>query len=298
MAIAKEKSIVGTLRLVLVNIVTAGQVVIVGLMMICIANVIISGCWCPELRPSDFVCRLMLWATLSGGAARLMYMTTFAISVYVLVRYGARKMKIWVVVVAVVGVWVGALLPNAAIFSPDVVLINFHDNGTCAAHGTGYKTLFYTFGYISVYSLLGFAVSVFSAIATVWYIRHNTISGDITLLKAMVKFAVFLVLENVFNFFGQIIPMLLAAFAPVGEDWYTLEKASLYVEFTFVLLSHISTPVLILVFFRPVRQRMKRMLCGVCTKKVVVPKKSKTAKTHVVSGGNVLSTDAGIDLYM
>ena len=176
-AIAKEKSIVGTLRLVLVNIITAGQVVIVGLMMVCIANVIISGCWCPELRPSDFACRLILWVTLSGGAARLMYMTSFAISVYVLVRYGARKMKIWVAIVTVIGVWVGALLPNAAIFSPDVVLFNFHDNVTCTVHRTGYKTLFYTFGYISVYGLLGFAASVFSPIATVWYIRHNTISG-------------------------------------------------------------------------------------------------------------------------
>ena len=40
------------------------------------------------------------------------------------------------------------------------------------------------------------------------------------------------------------------------------------------------------------------MLCDVCTKKVVVSKKSKTGKTHVGSGGTVLSTDAGIDLYM
>ena len=181
-----------TLRLVLVNIVTAGQVVIVGFMMFCTANVIISGCGCPELRLSDFACRLFTWVIASGGAARLIYMATFAISVYIMVRYGAKKMKIWVAVVAVVGVWIGALLPNAVVFSPDVVLINFHDNVTCAVHGTGYKTFIYAFGYMSVYGLLGFAVSVFSPIATVWFIRHNTISGDITLVKAMLKFFSFL----------------------------------------------------------------------------------------------------------
>ena len=217
MAIAKEKSIVGTLRLVLVNIVTAGQVVIVGLMMFSIANVIISGCGCPELRLSDFACRLFTWVIASGGAARLMYMTTFAISVYIMVRYGAKKMKIWVAVVAVVGVWVGALLPNAAVFSPDVVLINFHDNVTCAAHGTGYKTFIYAFGYISMYGLLGFAVSVFSPIATAWFIQHNTISGDITLMKAMLKFAVFLILGNVINFFGQTTPLF--AFCHICSCW-------------------------------------------------------------------------------
>ena len=286
----------GTLRLVLVNIITAGQVVIVGGMMIGIANVIITGCGRPELWPSDFACRLILWVTLSGGAARLMYMTTFAISVYVLVRYGARKMKIWIAVVAVVGVWVGALLPNAAIFSPDVVLINFHDNITCAVHGTGYKTLFYTFGYISVYGLLGFAVSVFSPIGTVWFIQHNTISTDVTLVKAMMKFAVFLIFGNVINFFGHIVPLMFATFALDGMNSYTLEKAFSYTQGVLILISLIPTPVIILVYFRPVRQRMQRMLCCVCMKKVDMSDKSKTGMTAIGSGGKANSADASINL--
>ena len=136
-AIASEKSIVGTLRVVLINIVTAGQVVIVGTMLAAITNVIISGCSCPELRPSDLTCKLSVWLIVSGGAARLMYMTIFAISVYVLVRYGSRKMKTWVVIMAVIGVWLAVLISNAAIFSPEVTLITFHDNVACAAHGTG-----------------------------------------------------------------------------------------------------------------------------------------------------------------
>ena len=293
-AIAVERSIKGSLRLVLVNIITAGQVVIVGLMMLFISNVIISGCWCPGLRPSDFACRWMYWVIASGGAARLMYMTTFAISVYVLVRYGAKKMKIilWVAIVAVACVWVAVLLPNAAIFSPDVVLINFHDNDSCAAHGTGYKTFIYAFGYTGVYGLLGFAVSVFSPIATVWFIRHNTISGDITLVKAMLKFAVFLVLGNIINFVGQTTPLLFAAFAPAGKDWYTLEKAFNYVEGVFILLSLVPTPVLILIYFKPVRKRVKRILCGVCMKTEYVSEKSKTGKTVSSSTGNAHSGDS------
>ena len=170
----------------------------------------------------------MMWIVVSGGAARLMCMTTFAISVYVLVRYGARKIKMWIAVVVVVGVWVDVLLPNAALFSPDVVLINFHDNITCAVHGTGYNTLSYTFGYISVYGLLGFAVSVFSPIGTVWFIRHNTISTDVTLVKAMMKFAVFLILGNVINYFGHIVPLIFATLALDEMNSYTLVKAFRY----------------------------------------------------------------------
>ena len=275
-AIAAEKSIVGTLRLVLVNIVTAGQVVTLGLFIFFTSVIFITGCWCPELRPSDFACRLMMWIIASGGAARLMYMTTFAISVYVLVRYGAKKMKIRVATVAVVCVWVTVLLPNTAIFSPDVVLINFHDNNTCAAHGTGYKAFIYAFGYTTVYGLLGFTVSVFCAIATTWFIRHNTISGDVTVVKAMIKFAVFLVLGNIINFIGQTTPLLFAAFAPAGKDWYTLEKAFNYVEGVFILLSLIPTPLFILIHFRPVRQRIIRTVCSAWTHLKLIPRRYVT----------------------
>ena len=261
---AMEKSIVGTLRILLVNIVAAGQIVTVGMIMAHTASIIIIGHCCPKLRPSDFACRLMYWAIASGGAARLMYMTTFAISVYVLVRYGAKRLKIWVATVAVVCVWVAVLLPNAAIFSPDVVEINTHDNNTCAPHGTGYKTFIYTFGYTTVCGLLGFAVSVVCAIATVWFTRHNTITADITLVKAMLKFSVFLILGNIINFVGQTTPLLLISFAPASKEYSSLDKAFIYAEDIFILLSLVPTPVLILIYFKPVRKRVKRILCCSC----------------------------------
>ena len=200
-------------------------------------------------------------------------------------------MKIWVAIVAVIGVWVAVLFSNSTVFSPDIIQITFHEINSCAAHGTGYKTFIYSFGYTTVYGLLGFAVSVFSPIATVWFIRHNTISGDITLVKAMMKFALFLVLGNIINFVSQVIPLLIAAFAPAGEDWFDLEKAFNYVEGVFILLSLVPTPVLILIYFRPVRQRIKRILCGTCMKKADVSEKSRTGKTGTSNAGNTHSPD-------
>ena len=291
LAIALEKSIVGILRVVLINIITAGLVVNVGLILGAITNVIISGCSCPELRPSDLPCQLSVWLIVSGGAARLMYMAIFAISINILVRYGARKMKIWVAIVAVIGVWLAVLLPNAVVFSPDIIRITIYDDNLCAVHRTGYKTFIYAFGYTTVYGLLGFAVSVFSPIATIWFIRHNTISGDITLVKAMLKFTVFLVLGNVINFVGQTIPLLLAKSAPARKDRNSLEIASGYVVVILILLSLVPTPVLILIYFRPVRQRIKRILCGACTKKVDLSKKSTTSKTATGSEGKAQSAN-------
>ena len=295
-AIALEKSIVRILRVVLINIVTAGQVVIVGTMLVAIPNVIISGCSCPELRPSALACKLSVWLITSGGAARLMYMTTFAISVNVLVRYGARKMKIWVAIVAVMGVWVAVLLSNAAVFLPDVIQITFYNDHICVAHGTGYKTFIYVFGYTTVYGLLGFAVSVFSPIATVWFIQHNSISGDVRLVKAMQRFAIFLVLGNIINFIGQTTPLILATFAPPGQDRNSLEMALTYVAVILIFLSLVPTPVLILIYFRPVRKRIKRILCNVCMKKIDASENSKAGRAVTGSAGNAQSADA--DMYI
>ena len=130
---------------------------------------------------------------------------------------------------------------------------------------------------------MGFAVSVFFPIATVWFIRHNTISGDVTLVKAMMKFALFLVLGNIINFVGQIIPLLIAAFTPAGKEWYSLEKALGSMAVILILLSLVPTPLLILIYFRPIRQRIKRILCGTCMKKEYVSEKSKPGK--MATGG-------------
>ena len=277
-AIVRETSITGSLRAVLVNIVTAGQVVNVGTIIAATVNVITLT----ELRPSDFACRLAVWLIVSGGAAKLMYMTTFSISAYVLIRYGTRKMKIWVAIAVFVGMWVGVLLSNAAIFSSDVLVISFHDYNACAPHGTGYKAFIYAIGYTSIYGLLGFTISVLSAITTVWFIRHNTISSDVALVKAMLKFAAFLIVGNVINFLGQAIPLLFASFTPAGTKSSVLEPLH-YVEIVFILLSVIPTPVLILIYFRPVRKRVKHILCSVCLNKLVVSEKSKTSKTAMSS---------------
>ena len=173
--------------------------------------------------------------------------------------------------------------------------INTHDNNTCAPHGTGYKTFIYAFGYTGVYGLLGFTVSVVCALATVWFIRHNTTMGDITLVKVMMKFSVFRILGNIINFVGQITPLLLLSFAPASKEQHPLEKVFLYVEEILVLLSLVPTPVLILIYFKPVRKGIKRILCSVYMKKTAVSEKSiQLASTGSTKNAN----SANADMYM
>ena len=263
-AIIAEKTLPRTIRLILSNITIASEVVIVGIAIILFQNVILSG-W-RHLSSSLFVCRLTYVTLTSGAAARLMYMATFAITVYVLVRHGPAKLHFRLLFPAGILLWFFAIIPNTALFSTDVLEVEFHDGSDCAPHGKNVTTPLYTFTYIVVYGLCSFTLGVIFPILAISHIRRNTISGDTKVLKRMIKFALFLLLGNSMNFIGTSFPILFATFAPSGEEYYTLEKAFNYAEGIFLMLSLIPTPIILLIFFQPVRYRLKRILCLPCVK--------------------------------
>ena len=263
-AIIVERSLPGTVRFILSNIIIASEVVILGIAIILVQNVILSG-W-RHLSSSLFVCRLTYVTLTSGAAARLVFMATFAITVYVLVRYGPAKLHFRLSFPAGLILWFLAIILNTALFSTDMLEITFHDGSACAPHGKNVTTPLYTFTYIVVYGLCSFTLGVIFPILAISHIRRNTISGDTKVLNRMIKFAIFLLLGNSMNFIGISIPILFATFAPSGEEYYTLEKAFNYAEGIFLMLSLIPTPIILLIFFKPVRHRLKRILCFWCVK--------------------------------
>ena len=171
-AIIVESSLPGTIRFILSNIIIASEVVILGIAIILVQNVILSG-W-RHLSSSLFVCRLTYVTLTSGAAARLMYMATFAISVYVLVRHGPAKLHFRLSFPVGLILWFLAIILNTALFSTDVLEISFHDGSACAPHGKNVTTPLYTFTYIVVYGLCSFTLGVIFPILTVCYVRKHT----------------------------------------------------------------------------------------------------------------------------
>ena len=260
-AIIAEKTLPGTIRFILCNIITASQVVIFGLAVILVMNII-------PLTGQIFVCRLLYVTLTSGAAARLEYMATFTIIVYILVRHGPAKLHFRITFLVGLVLWVLAIIPNTALFSPDVLKITLIDGNDCAASSAKTSALIFSFTYILVYGLGSFTIAILLPIVMVCYIRKNTISGDTKLLKGMIKFAIFLLVGNSMNFIGISIPLLFATFAPSGEEYYTMAKSFNYAESIFIMLSLIPTPIIILIFFKPVRHRLKKIVCFHCVRKV------------------------------
>ena len=279
-AIVAEKTLPGTIRFILSNIIIASEVVIFGIAIILVQNVILSG-W-KHLSSSLFVCRFTYVTLASGAAARLMYMATFAITVYILIRHGPAKLHFRLSFPAGILLWFFAIILNTALFSSDVFEITFHDGSICAPHGRNVTAPLYAFTYIVVYGLSSFTLGVIFPILSVCYVRKHTISGDTQMLKGMIKFAIFLLVGNSMNFIGISIPILFATFAPSDDEYYILVKAFNYVEGITLMLSLIPTPIVLLIFFKPIRHRLKKIVCFNCVKKV---ENSKQKFVTFVKGG-------------
>ena len=113
-AIITEKTIPATVKLILGNIVASSQVVIIVLFTLLMYGLILPLVFNPS--PSIFLCKLLYAIAGSGAAGRLLFMATYAVTVYVFTRYAGSnlrvsKLRLWPTLLAVVVIWVFATAP-------------------------------------------------------------------------------------------------------------------------------------------------------------------------------------------
>ena len=276
-AIITDKTLPATVRLVLGNIVASSEVVIIGLFGLLLYDIII-----PPLSPSFFICRLIFFTISSGAAARLLYMATYAVTVYILARYAGTnlrvvKLRFWPALSAVLFIWILAIVPYMVLFSSAFFGIAFTSFFVCTSHTMGATSIAFTFGYIILYGVCCFILSIIFPILTMGYIKKNTISNDKQTLKNMMKFSAFLLLGNSLNIAGTSFPLLLAAFTPVGEDY----EIRVILEVILLILSLLTTPIILLIFFKGVRQSFKKIACFICLNVKDALKQTQTPRQDV-----------------
>ena len=171
-AVITEKTIPATLKLILGNIVASSLVVIIALFTLFMYDLILPLVFNPS--PSIFLCKLLFAIIGSGAAGRLLFMATYAVTVYVFARYAGTnqrvsKLRLWPTLLAVVVIWVFATAPNMVLLSSAFFEITFTTNldVVCVPHGMGATTVIYTVAYIIVYGVCCFILSIIFTILTV-----------------------------------------------------------------------------------------------------------------------------------
>ena len=202
-------------------------------------------------------CQFLIWVNMFGSIGRLWGLAVYSIVTLLTIRYGQKFLKYTlVVIVCIIGVWAISFIVNIHIMLPyPVYAVQFVDNVVCFPHGaiipksSRYPTLaiWIVFGGITPLT-----ISITIPIITLCYIRRNTITEGANYNKRIAKLALFLVVGNVVNLLGNAVPGLVALYA---------EAPGVILAYLLISLSLLPTPIIIIVFMKPVRNKIRKMFC-------------------------------------
>ena len=269
------RSMAKTLQVFLINLLSAGLVTGFIVVAYPLSALVIS--WTGIQEPSLPFCRFMVWAYASGAIARLFSMTAFSVAVLMVVRYSVKALKYAPVVLTLILLWLGAILLNTHILVPPIYAVQYVDGVACFPWTLGaniIKPARYTFTaiWIALGGVTPVVISIVVPILVLCYIKQNRVSEGGDYNKGIAKFALFLVSGNVINLFGQ---------AVVGAIVYSSNAPAVYFSYVIANLSLLPSPVLVVIFLKPVRQKMKAALfCHCLREKPRAAKPSTTDKTQ------------------
>ena len=232
-----------------------------------------------DLPPIPY-CQFLIWGYGFGAVGRMWSLFAFSLVVFIVVKRGEKVFKCGYMVIGIVGAWVVTLLVAFYLTLPyPVFALHFVDDIACFPNNaviprtSRYPTIFI---WVVFGGIIPLSASITTPIITLCYIRRNTITEGAAYNKGIAKFALFLVVGNVVNFLGQAVPGLVAL---------VTEAVGVILAYLLVSLSLLPTPIIIIIFLKPVREKLNRMLYCFFSKNpcIVGDSISSTSNTKVMS---------------
>ena len=191
--------------------------------------------------------RNMMWATLT-------------VVIYLSVHGGIKKVKVIPLMVAIVIMWLFAVVTVIPYVTPAYGHETLLDGVICFSVGemTTAAIVHLAFSTLTA-GLSSHVVAIIFVVATVVFVIRNTVSIEALLSRAMIKFAVLLLMMTFFtlgvNLVGYV-PLAMGEAATLAiVMWFHLLSTYLLTSFLGIV-----TPLLMAATFRPVRESMTNIL--------------------------------------
>ena len=227
-------------------------------------------------------CSVALWVFGTGAVARLWNLAAFSVVVYLIIRCGPKSAfisKAKFVVPTVATLWVGSAIVNIHIPLPYVYSVQYAGGAACFPYYDDIPVIpryAFTASWMIFGGIAPLAVSIVMPGICLYYVKHNSVSQNTAYNKSMARFTLFLVVSSVINISGQTIPGVVAFFA---------QEIGIYLTYSLVVLSLLPTPLLIVIFLKPVRFKMQEFtahtLCLSCKKKHSISLSASTLNSKV-----------------
>lgn len=281
LALLLDRTTVGLIRLVLGNISVACLVVAVTLLMFNIAGIIMPFTDIGSPERVIEICRLTSLVVSAGGAARFLFLSAFSVTVYIIITRHMpssreSKQRVFIgFVVTIILLWFLAILSGLPVLFEPIV------TSSCRHTVLGGSIKVTLFGL--VFGTGTFTTSITFLLLTVFYIRKYIITDpDVLFKKTVLKLGFFLLLGNVINCVGQIVPSIVGVIVNEGQPTLAIAIIA-YLCLALLDLSLVPTPILIIIYFNPVRTHLKSWFCYCCHRQPKMGKRIKIGETSASS---------------
>ena len=255
LAIKDCQTISTAIRVVLCNIVVANQVFLVTLILyIWAEQTAIYAYW-----------SVMYVALCTMAAARLLFMAIYGIMVYVSARITGSSLQTGSVgtrtlIATSVIAWLVAIVPNLSQFLTLVHDVRINTSATFCMNRAAVFYLDYSLIILPLYGIVCGFISILFPILTAHYSQKVIIREKREFFKRMVKFSIFLLMSNAVNFAGVYVPLMFHSFYVMGCEEY-IYLVVIFIRTGAVMLPLIITPVVMLAFFKCLREKFKDRIC-------------------------------------
>ena len=256
------KTVPGTIRFVLANILTASVTHCLGIVSLNLRTImlIIAPVFS---HPPDISFELFFVITSIGASGRAAFMAVFAAVVVIIIKGSSSAVKFKYLVISVLGVWIACAAVASLLLVPGVLEVDPFGCNMIGSRMWIYVTL-----YVFFFAILPFTFTVVMPVYALYYIRANTLhENEVATLKPLLKFALFLLIGNMLVIMGHCVAVVGSL---ITRNNYSIKiEASLMLAHLYnvlVAVSLVPTPVLILVYFKPVRAQVRKCELKICKK--------------------------------
>ena len=255
----RATSVAVQVRVLLTNLLVAILIVAVVWLCVFLHSVALALGYVSE--PSLLLCRFGIFIFTLTAYARILGLTIFSTMVLQPVACGMAESGVKWLMFSVAPCWVVAFIYSFDVLIPEAYGVQYVECIACFAGRLegAIQVIFSTKASytIVILNILPLLLCICIPLGTLCYIKRHTIAeGDKHSFLA--KFAAFLILGSFLSVLSQIVSAIVGI---VSAD-----IVGVYVAYSIANLSYIPTPVLIVVFLKPVRKQLRRLFCGKCRK--------------------------------
>jgi hypothetical protein len=198
-------------------------------------------------------CRMFYSFVIIAGIQKFAAIIIYSIVVYVFLKYGVKKLKWYVISLALVITWaVSVTIGTLASFDQFEVINN---NGICRVITTA---LFYhiTISFVLSSTVVGSCIIVFFSILSYRFLKKNTLEGNVDVKRAASKNLFFLAAAVVITTICQILPSFSPLIRLILPD-YRYSIAYNYFLRLVISFPNIATPIIAIFALKPVQLATK-----------------------------------------